>query len=264
MPARPPARTSKRNGAPSQAGRDPSAKKPPKRTSGRAGARAASSSGRGNSPGAPRRAARSDGIATRAKVLDAAAELFARDGYEGASLRGIAAEAEIDIATLKYHFGDKDALFAAVYRDGYEQFQSAVGPLLMRVPLARNVVELEAEVKTILERAYDYLDHHERFVRLWIYRLLESPRAVVEAEETARSNIMALIEAGVGILRERGLVRDVDVRVMVLLLLTAVPTLSLGARARPELLGPSSLPQRERFVQFFLEMLRRQLLSAPA
>lgn len=203
-------------------------------------------------------------MATRARVLAAAAGIFAQDGYEGASLRRIASVAEIDIATLKYHFGDKDALFASVYRDGYEQFQTALGPLLMRVPLARNVEELEAEVRIILERAYDYLEQNPPFVRLWIYRLLESPRAVVEAEETARSNIMGLIEAGVGILRERGLVRDVDVRVMVLLLLTAIPTLSLGAKARPELLGASDLPQRERFVEFFVEMLRRQLLTERA
>lgn len=220
-----------------------------------------SSSTRSNSTPKPKRARRSDGLATRARVLSAAAEIFARDGYEGASLRGIAAVAEIDIATLKYHFGDKDALFAAVYRDGYEQFQTTVGPLLMRVPLARNADELVVEVRLILERGYDYLEQNERFVRLWIYRLLEAPRAVVEAEETARSNIMALIEAGVAILRERGLVRDVDIRLMVLLLLTAVPTLSLGARARPELLGASELPQRERFVRFFLEMLRRHLLD---
>lgn len=197
-------------------------------------------------------------------MLASAAEIFARDGYEGASLRGIAAAAEVDIATLKYHFGDKDALFAAVYRDGYEQFQTMVGPLLMRVPLARNVEELEQEVKTILERGYDYLEQNDRFVRLWIYRLLERPRSVVEAEETARSNVMGLIEAGVAILRERGLVREVDVRVLVLLLLTAVPTLSLGAAARPSLLGPSDLPLRERFVAFFLETLRRQLLPVPS
>lgn len=257
MPGRPPGPTSKRSAAVSAATRDRAAGK----SQGTATARRGSSSKRTNSKATPKRAARADGLATRAKVLTAAAQIFARDGYEGASLRGIASEAEIDIATLKYHFGDKDALFAAVYRDGYEQFQAAVGPLLMRVPLARNGAELEAEVRTILERGYDYLELNEQFVRLWIYRLLESPRAVVEAEETARSNIMGLIEAGVGILRERGLVREVDVRVMVLLLLTAIPTLSLGARARPELLGESALPQRERFVQFFLEMLRRQLLS---
>ncbi len=218
------------------------------------------SSKRTNSPPRARPARRADGLATRARVLAAAAEIFARDGYEGASLRGIASVADIDIATLKYHFGDKTALFAAVYRDGYEQFQTAVGPLLMRVPLARNADELVAEVRIILERGYDYLEQNERFARLWIYRLLEAPRAVVEAEETARSNVMSLIEAGVAILRERGLVRDVDVRVLVLLLLTAVPTLSLGARARPTLLGESDVPHRERFVRFFLEMLRRQLL----
>jgi AcrR family transcriptional regulator len=46
------------------------------------------------------RSKRSDGRETRARVLRAATEVFARDGFEGASLRRIADRAGIDIATL--------------------------------------------------------------------------------------------------------------------------------------------------------------------
>src|SRR5688572_11851591 len=63
---------------------------------------------------------RSDGLQTRARVLAAATEVFARDGFEGASLRQIADVAGVDIATLKYHVGNKAALFTEVYQDGYE------------------------------------------------------------------------------------------------------------------------------------------------
>ncbi|MBC7170864.1 MAG: hypothetical protein H5U40_00465, partial [Polyangiaceae bacterium] len=93
-----------------------------------------------------------------------------------------------------------------------------------------------------------------------LFRLLESPKEVVEVEETLRSNVVSLIEAAVHVLGERGLVRPVDVRVLVLLIVTGVPTLILGVRARPALLGPSSLPAKARFVEFFTEMLKRQLL----
>src|SRR5687767_10988037 len=80
--------------------------------------------------GEPSRSKRSDGRETRARVLLAAAKVFARDGFEGASLRGIAERAGIDIATLKYHVQDKAALFAEVYQDGYDHFQQALGPHL--------------------------------------------------------------------------------------------------------------------------------------
>ncbi len=206
------------------------------------------------------RSRRADGLATRARVLSAAADVFARDGFEGASLRRIAEAGGVDIATLKYHFGDKSALFTEVYRDGYQQFERALGPQLLRVPLAQNAAELEAEVRVLFERAYDYMEDHERFVRLWLFRLLESPTDVVDAEETLRANALGLIEAALRILGERRLVREVDVRVLVLLIIAAVPTLILGAWARPGLLGPSALPPKARFVDFFTEMLKRQLL----
>jgi AcrR family transcriptional regulator len=194
-------------------------------------------------------------------VLAAATEVFARDGFEGTSLRNIAEVAGVDIATLKYHVGNKAALFTEVYQDGYEHFQHSLGPLLLRVPLARDREELISEVKALFERGYDYLEQHEAFVRLWLFRLLEGPEEVLEAEETLRSNVMALIEAAVDILCERGLVRrEVDVRVLVLAVITALPTLALGAKARPGLLGPAERTPRERFVAFFVEVLQRLLL----
>lgn len=242
-------------------------------TTGKGGSKGSGAEARGSArrprPGAASKYAtprnrRADGLATRARVLEAAAEVFARDGFEGTSLRGIAETAGIDIATLKYHFGDKAALFSEVYRDGYEHFQQALGPQLLRVPLARNSEELEKEVKTLLEKAYDYLEAHERFVRLWLFRLLERPSSVeLGAEEAARSNVMALLQAAVGILHERKLVRDIDVPILVLLVVTGLPSMMLGAKSRPGMLGEPTLPPRERFVGFFVELLKRQLLPGP-
>ncbi len=214
---------------------------------------------------APRKRSRADGRETRARVLAAATEVFARDGLEGASLRRIAERAGIDIATLKYHVRDKEALFAEVYQDGYEHFQQALGPLFIRVPLARNQEELTGEVQLLLERGYDYLEQNHAFIRLWLYRLLEGPRQVLPAEELLRSNVMMLIEAAVDVLRERGLVRDIDVRMVVLLIVTALPTMALGARTRPGWLGESELPARTRFIRFFADLLKLHLLGvAPA
>lgn len=219
----------------------------------------------GRAPGVERarrvpRKRRADGRETRARVLRAATEVFARDGFEGASLRRIAERAGIDIATLKYHVADKEALFSEVYEDGYQHFQQALGPLFIRVPLARNQTELVREVETLLSQGYDYLEANQAFIRLWLYRLLEGPKQVLDAEETLRSNVIGLIEAALSVLRERGLVREVDVRMVVLLIVTALPTLALGARARPGWLGTSELAPRERFIRFFSDLLQSHVL----
>jgi AcrR family transcriptional regulator len=206
---------------------------------------------------------RADGRETRARVLDAAAQVFARDGFEGASLRRIAEAAGIDIATLKYHVRDKAALFAEVYQDGYQQFQQALGPLLLRLPLARDADELVLELRKLLERGYDYLETNQRFVRLWLFRLLQGPREVLDAEELLRVQVTTLIERVVEILRERGLVREVDAHVLALVMITTLPMLALGTEARPDLLGPSQATPRARVIEFLLDMVRRQVMVSP-
>jgi AcrR family transcriptional regulator len=49
---------------------------------------------------------------TRAKILAAAGRLFAEHGYDGATVRDIAAAAEIDPAMVIRYFRSKDELFA--------------------------------------------------------------------------------------------------------------------------------------------------------
>ncbi|WP_272902676.1 TetR family transcriptional regulator [Nocardioides sp. WS12] len=51
------------------------------------------------------------GRATRAAIEAAGKKLFAERGFEGASVRGIAAEAGVDPALVIRHFGSKEALF---------------------------------------------------------------------------------------------------------------------------------------------------------
>ncbi|RME68128.1 MAG: TetR/AcrR family transcriptional regulator [Alphaproteobacteria bacterium] len=55
-----------------------------------------------------------DGDSKRARILDAAEALFAIHGYDGVTLRQIAAKAGVDVALPNYHFGPKRDVFDAV------------------------------------------------------------------------------------------------------------------------------------------------------
>ena len=56
-------------------------------------------------------------IGTRDAILDAALALFAERGYDGASVRAIAADAGVDPALIRHFFGDKETLFTTVVAD---------------------------------------------------------------------------------------------------------------------------------------------------
>jgi AcrR family transcriptional regulator len=61
----------------------------------------------------PRRGRRPGTTDTRAEVLAAARDEFATNGYDGASVRGIARAAGVDPALVHHYFGSKEQVFVA-------------------------------------------------------------------------------------------------------------------------------------------------------
>lgn len=62
----------------------------------------------------PGRVGRSDGEASRDRLLRAGLQLFARQGYAKTSTRELAEVAGVNIASISYYFGDKAGLYRAV------------------------------------------------------------------------------------------------------------------------------------------------------
>lgn len=51
---------------------------------------------------------------TRQRIIEAAGEIFASHGYQGATVRQITERAGVNLAAINYHFGDKAELYAEV------------------------------------------------------------------------------------------------------------------------------------------------------
>jgi AcrR family transcriptional regulator len=54
--------------------------------------------------------------ATKAAVFSAAERLFALNGFQNVSVRDVTAEAGVNLASVNYHFGSKDALLFEIFR----------------------------------------------------------------------------------------------------------------------------------------------------
>ena len=63
---------------------------------------------------------------TKRKIIEAAEVEFAENGYGGASVREITAHADVNVAAINYHFGNKEALFEQVLSNYHNAHQNAL------------------------------------------------------------------------------------------------------------------------------------------
>ena len=82
--------------------------------------------------------------AKRVSVIDAAASVFCREGYAGANIDLIAAEAGVSRQTVYNHHGDKEKLFVAVVRDLTERCNAGIFATIASFP--DQPTDLEADL----------------------------------------------------------------------------------------------------------------------
>ena len=134
------------------------------------------------------------GERTAQRILDAAETLFARKGYEAASLREIAALAEIRQPGLYNHFASKEDLYRAVLDRGLRPLIELMGSLL-------DTGITQADMIALPGRMTDLLAYHPNISALlmqsmrtaddagvliaqeWLDRLLHYGRQVNEASD---------------------------------------------------------------------------------
>jgi len=92
---------------------------------------------------------RKRGSATARTILDAAAELFARSGYDGISIREIAQKAGIKESSIYNHFHSKSEILETLY-DEFIRLVPQTRPSEEELDRMLFIMEPEEVLKTIL------------------------------------------------------------------------------------------------------------------
>lgn len=66
---------------------------------------------------------------TKIKILLAAQRLFSQYGYDGASIRDIARESEVNLAAINYHFKNKENLFWSIINESFNNAERVCAEL---------------------------------------------------------------------------------------------------------------------------------------
>jgi AcrR family transcriptional regulator len=74
------------------------------------------------------RATRKDGLATRERLVEVASAVFAEKGYRDTTVGQICESAGVNTAAINYHFGGKDELYAAAWRNAFDEVLRAYPP----------------------------------------------------------------------------------------------------------------------------------------
>ncbi len=71
---------------------------------------------------------------TKMRILDVATKLFARHGFDGASIREIAKEAGVNLAAVNYHFQNKQNLYYRVMDANCIQMEADIAEMAQDLP----------------------------------------------------------------------------------------------------------------------------------
>ena len=87
----------------------------------------------GRRPGRPRQGAADHGEVAE-RLLDAATELAAEQGFDACGLREIAARAEVSSGMIAYYFGDRQGLYDAMFQRAFDRIAQRMLDLLDGLP----------------------------------------------------------------------------------------------------------------------------------
>jgi AcrR family transcriptional regulator len=114
---------------------------------------------------------------TKQKIIASARRLFSRYGFDGASIRDIASESDVNLAAINYHFKNKENLFWEVIGSCYRQTEL----------LCQKLAAESGNVEDLAMKLFDHLSIEKETVRNSMKLLLSEDMEAPEDSELVQS-----------------------------------------------------------------------------
>jgi TetR/AcrR family transcriptional regulator len=185
---------------------------------------------------------------TRELILQAAEIEFANRGFARARLEDIAEPVGITRAAIIYHFGDKQALYAAVLEATFKALAERI-----RAALEANAPHAE-RVERLIGAWVDYAAERPTLARLFIREVADSPRELAPEIRDLVDPMFSLVTDGIEKGQREGAFRKIDPVLVVSILAGATVWFVTNA---PLLGGEETrrLPKEEVFSAFRQELI---------
>jgi TetR/AcrR family transcriptional regulator len=156
-----------------------------------------------------------DAEGAREAILNAAEEVFAQHGFDGARIDAIAALAGYNKSLLFQYFGDKLGLYAAVARRTDRDFSElearVLAPLLEDETIASDAHRFRTFLETGIGALFDYLLKHPRPMRIILWEQAEGWQTYVKIFSQFETEDVDQLRTLFARARSAGLLRsDVD------------------------------------------------------
>ena len=171
---------------------------------------------------------------TKARILEAAEEVFATRGFEGASTREIAARAGVNISSLHYHWESKETLYFAVFQNIYDRLIEISSQSV--VPKLRSDGGEETDREDSVGRLFDFFLANPNVPRLLLRRILENEEF---GEEIERDILVPAWKTFAGWVQEftGRKIRDVDAQILMLTVHSTLLLFTLDSSQYGHILG---------------------------
>ena len=136
----------------------------------------------------------------KAAIMRAAVEVMGEDGYEGASMRDMAARAGVSVAALYYHFPSKLDLLREFLDEAYDVTRNRIDRRLAALPSSKPVDRLDEIVSTLIaSHLHDEWAQLASNVAFREYTRLNPPerKAIDRKRQSLLQLVTRVIEAGV-------------------------------------------------------------------